>query len=149
MRLLSSDYNPLKVNREDLRFLVFVLLVSLRQRIIQGFRVIPFHMILGMKVIARSQHASNRKQKKLAITLAPPSQPIRCKPKINHNFVPRIFLHFRPFACIYFESWLVPCDISLFLTGHCGYFGFGFTVLNWKALWVILQLNWFTETLSP
>lgn len=92
MRLLSSDYNPLKVNREDLRFLVFVSFVSLRQRIIQGFRVIPFHMILGTKVIARSQHASNRKQKKLAITLAEHAKTHFAHAFISYNTLQKIKL---------------------------------------------------------
>ena len=92
MRLLSSDYNPLKVNREDLRFLVFVSFVSLRQRIIQGVRVIPFHMILGTKVIARSQHASNRKQKKLTITLAEHAKTQFAHAFISYNTLQKIKL---------------------------------------------------------
>ena len=45
--------------------------------------------------------------------LAPPSQPIRCKTKTNHDLVTRVFPRLRPVTSIYFEVSLAPSEIVL------------------------------------
>ena len=49
-------------------------------------------MILGTKVITRSQHASNRKQKKLAITLAEHAKAHFAHAFISYNTLEKIKL---------------------------------------------------------
>ena len=69
----------------------------------------------------------------LSRNLAPPSQPIRCKTKINLDLVTRVFPRLTPFTCIFFEFSLGPVD-TIVLIDRCNNFGFGFTTLNRKAL---------------
>ena len=45
--------------------------------------------------------------------LAPPSQPIRCKTKTNHDLVTHVFPRLSPVTCVYFEFLLAPSDIFL------------------------------------
>ena len=60
--------------------------------------------------------------------LAPLSQPIRCKPKANHDLDTRVFPRFGQFAWFYFE-------FSNLLIDCCDNFGFRFTTLNRKTLY--------------
>ena len=73
--------------------------------------------------------------------LAPPSQPIRCKLK---PIAPWSLAFSRATGRLHaFTSschWL-PLIISFTLIGRCDYFGFWFSTLNWKALYV-LKADW-------
>ena len=69
--------------------------------------------------------------------LAPPSRPIRCKTKTNRDLVTRVFPRLRLVTRVYFELSLAPCDMTFVLIGRCDYFGFGFSTLNWKLLYII------------
>ena len=60
--------------------------------------------------------------------LAPLSQPIRCKPKANHDLDTPVFPRFGQFAWFYFE-------FSNLLIDCCDNFGFRFTTLNRKTLY--------------
>ena len=45
------------------------------------------------------------------------------------------FPRLRPVTCVYFEFSLALCDIFLGSDWPCDYFGFGFRILNRKALY--------------
>ena len=61
-------------------------------------------------------------------------QPIRCKTKINHNLVARVFPRFRQFGCVHFDFSLALQSIFFLLIGCRDYFDFSFTTLSQKAL---------------
>lgn len=54
--------------------------------------------------------------------LATLSQPIRCKPKPNHDFVTGVFPRFRQLAIFHLTCSLALQGILLFLIGHCDYY---------------------------
>ena len=59
-------------------------------------------------------------------------QPIRCKTKINHDLVTRVFPRFRQFFTLS-SDWLLT-EFSFILIGRCDYFGLVCLTLNLKAL---------------
>ena len=67
--------------------------------------------------------------------------------KTNRDLVTCVFPCFRRFASFHFEFSWAPCDIFLAMIGCCGCFGFGFTTLNRKVLWVSL-FHFSMKTLS-
>ena len=66
-------------------------------------------------------------------------QPIRCKTKINHNLVARVFPRFRQFGCVYFDFSLALQSIFFPLIGCWDYFDFSFTTLCQKAFYTKFQ----------
>ena len=66
-------------------------------------------------------------------------QPIRCKTKINHNLVARVFPRFRQFGCVHFDFSLALQSIFFLLIGCWDYFDFSFTTLCQKAFYTKFQ----------
>ena len=66
-------------------------------------------------------------------------QPIRCKTKINHNLVARVFPRFRQFGCVHFDFSLALQSIFFLLIGCRDYFDFSFTTLCRKAFYTKFQ----------
>ena len=68
--------------------------------------------------------------------LAPPSQPIRCKTKSNHDLVTRVFPRLKRMCLHVFtlsSHWLLVM-LTFVLIGRCDYFGFRLTALSRNAL---------------
>ena len=66
-------------------------------------------------------------------------QPIRCKTKINHDLVARVFPRFRQFGCVHFDFSLALQSIFFLLIGCWDYFDFSFTTLCQKAFYTKFQ----------